>query len=123
MMPRTENAQFYQLYFQEPGVAEAELERDPRTTVRNMLYGASGEVRAAMRPPRRAAEPRQTRHGAEGRRLPARRRRPARLPAWLNEADIDFYAADSSAPAFAAAELLSQHRPQLGTDGGVRGRR
>src|SRR5262245_47419763 len=28
LMPRTAEAQFYQLYFQEPGVAEAELERD-----------------------------------------------------------------------------------------------
>ena len=48
-MPRTADAQFYQLYFQEPGVAEAELERDPRVTVRNMLYGASGEGVAASR--------------------------------------------------------------------------
>ena len=32
-MPQTADAQFYQLYFQEPGVAEAELERDPRVTV------------------------------------------------------------------------------------------
>jgi len=49
VMPQTADAQFYQLYFQEPGVAEAELERDPRVTVRNMLYGASGEGAAAIR--------------------------------------------------------------------------
>jgi pimeloyl-ACP methyl ester carboxylesterase len=42
LMPRTEDAQFYHLYFQEPGIAEAELEQDPRATIRNMLYGASG---------------------------------------------------------------------------------
>src|SRR5471032_1838154 len=48
VMPRTATAQFYQLYFQEPGVAEAEFERDPRTTVLNMLYGASGEGIAAI---------------------------------------------------------------------------
>ena len=29
VMPRTDDAVFYQLYFQEPGVAEAEFERDP----------------------------------------------------------------------------------------------
>ncbi len=29
MMPKTAESQFYQLYFQKPGVAEAELERDP----------------------------------------------------------------------------------------------
>src|ERR1700687_4059986 len=49
VMPRTADAQFYQLYFQEPGIAEAELERDPRATVRTMLYGASGEGAAAIR--------------------------------------------------------------------------
>ena len=32
VMPQTEVALFYQLYFQTPGVAEAELERDPKTT-------------------------------------------------------------------------------------------
>ena len=31
-MPKTDTALFYQLYFQTPGVAEAELERDPKTT-------------------------------------------------------------------------------------------
>jgi pimeloyl-ACP methyl ester carboxylesterase len=43
LMPRTADAEFYQLYFQDPGVAEAELERDPRITVRSMLYGGSGD--------------------------------------------------------------------------------
>jgi hypothetical protein len=35
-MPQTADAQFYQLYFQEPGVAEAEF--DPRLTLRAMFY-------------------------------------------------------------------------------------
>jgi len=34
---------FYMCYFQEPGVADAELGRDPRTTFRRMLHAASGE--------------------------------------------------------------------------------
>jgi hypothetical protein len=38
LMPQTADAQFYQLYFQEPGVAEAEFEKDPRLTL-----GAMGE--------------------------------------------------------------------------------
>jgi pimeloyl-ACP methyl ester carboxylesterase len=46
-MPRTADAQFYALYFQEPGPAEAEFEADPRATVRNMLFGASGDAVAA----------------------------------------------------------------------------
>ena len=62
VMPRAENAQFYQLYFQEPGLAEAEFGRDPRRTIRSMLFGASGDGAAAARAaaaaggPRRASE-------------------------------------------------------------------
>ena len=95
VMPRTADAQFYQLYFQEPGVAEAELERDPRATVRNMLYGGSGDGAAAAR----AAT-------ASGGAAPGIGMVPkgggflrgsgaaATLPAWLSEADIDFYAGE-----------------------------
>ena len=35
---------FYQEYFQEPGVAEAELEPDPRNFVHRMVYSISGDV-------------------------------------------------------------------------------
>src|SRR6184192_2875244 len=44
-MPRTDDAIFYQLYFQEPGVAEAELGRDPRETLRRVLFGGSADAR------------------------------------------------------------------------------
>ena len=85
----------YMLYFQSPGVAEAELERDPRVTVRNMLYGASGEGAAAIRAaaassgsaPSIGMVPR----GGGMLRGPGA---PAMLPAWINEADIDFYAGE-----------------------------
>src|SRR5712672_991217 len=95
VMPRTADAQFYQLYFQEPGVAETELERDPRATVRNMLYGASGEGAAAIRAaaassgtaPSIGMVPR----GGGMLRGPGA---PATLPAWLSEADVDFYAGE-----------------------------
>ena len=50
---------FYQLYFQEPGVAEAELERDPRETVLKTLFSGSGDV------PRRAASSGDTFHRPE----------------------------------------------------------
>ena len=49
VMPRTEEAQFYQLYFQEPGVAEAEFEADPRKTLAAMLFGGSGDGVTAIR--------------------------------------------------------------------------
>jgi len=35
---------FYMVYFQKPGVAEAELERDVRATMRRVLIGASGDA-------------------------------------------------------------------------------
>src|SRR5262245_35718900 len=44
VMPQTDDAVFYQLYFQTPGVAESELERDVRTTLRRLLYSASGDA-------------------------------------------------------------------------------
>jgi pimeloyl-ACP methyl ester carboxylesterase len=95
VMPQTADTQFYQLYFQQPGVAEAELERDPRATVRNMLYGASGEAMAAIRAaaaagaaaPNLAMVPK---GGGFMRGSGA----PAPLPAWLSETDLDFYAAE-----------------------------
>jgi pimeloyl-ACP methyl ester carboxylesterase len=34
---------FYQLYFQQPGIAEAELEADPRDFLRRILVAASGD--------------------------------------------------------------------------------
>ena len=90
MMPQNEDAIFYQLYFQNPGVAEAELERDPRITVRALLYSLSGD--APRREDRASAEsvsmvPRQG--GFLTRLL-----NPATLPPWLTEADVDVYAAE-----------------------------
>jgi epoxide hydrolase A/B len=93
VMPQTADAQFYQLYFQEPGVAEAELERDPRATVRTMLYGASGEGAAAIRAAAASSgtAPNIGMVPKNGGFLRGSRA-PATLPAWLSEADIDFYA-------------------------------
>ncbi|MDG4879501.1 alpha/beta hydrolase [Mesorhizobium sp. WSM4935] len=92
LMPRTADSQFYQLYFQQPGVAEAELERDPRATVRTMLYAVSGDASdggagMAMVP-----------HGGG---LLQALEAPASLPHWLNEGDIDFYAGEFRRTGFA----------------------
>ncbi len=74
---------FYQLYFQEPSVAEADLERDVRTSLLRFLYGASGAVPASQRwqpivpnTPDRLLDS-----------LPL----PTELPAWLTAADLDYY--------------------------------
>jgi pimeloyl-ACP methyl ester carboxylesterase len=94
VMPQTADAQFYMLYFQNPGVAEAELERDPRATVRNMLYGASGDGAAARAAAvSRGAAPSigMVPRGGGMMQGPGA---PATLPSWLSEADIDFYAGE-----------------------------
>jgi len=50
VMPRTDDAIFYQLYFQEPGVAEAEYDRNVRAVFRSGLIGISGDAPAGVRP-------------------------------------------------------------------------
>jgi len=102
-MPRTPQAQFYQLYFQEPGPAEAEFERDPRATIRNMLYGASGDGVAAAR---QSALPQGDQNLAMvplGGRFMRGAPAPAQLPAWLTEADVDAYADDFRQTGFRGA--------------------
>ena len=90
-MPRTEDAVFYQAYFQEPGVAEAELERDVRASVRRILYSLSGD--APRDGPGFAMVPR-----TGG--ILSRTTDLAVLPAWLTEADIDFYAGEFARTGF-----------------------
>ena len=91
VMPQTSEAIFYQLYFQEPGVAEADLERNPRATIRRLLYWASGDARDPVARHVDAADvgmvPR-----AVG--LVQSRPDPPVLPAWLGTAEIDFYAGE-----------------------------
>src|ERR1700716_3376227 len=93
VMPRTADAQFYQLYFQEPGVSEAELERDPRATVRNMLFGGSGEGAAAIRAAAASSGPvpniGMVPHGGGFLRGAEA---PATLPGWIGADDNEFYA-------------------------------
>ena len=75
---------FYMLYFQEPGLAEAELEADARRSMRLMLYDASGDA------PRSAWQAQRPKDA----KLLDEMRDPERLPPWLTEADIDYYTAE-----------------------------
>ena len=103
VMPRTADAQFYQLYFQQPGVAEAEFERDPRVTVLNSLYGVSGEgiaARAAAAASGNASAAAGIGMVPHGGGMLRSSGAPVPLPAWLGEADIDFYAAEFSRSGF-----------------------
>ena len=70
---------FYQVYFQDEGVAEAELEADVRTSLRKFYYALSGDAPKGSWP---SDKP----HGA---RLLDRLPDPQPFPAWLSAADLD----------------------------------
>lgn len=74
---------FYQLYFQEEGVAEAEFEADVRTALRKIYYFASGDAgdegRAAL-----------VNKGPNDKMLEDLPD-PEPFPAWLSEADLSYY--------------------------------
>jgi pimeloyl-ACP methyl ester carboxylesterase len=96
VMPATDDAHFYQLYFQDPGVAEAELERDVRRTVRTLLYSASGDAPRAEAGAAAGAVGMVPRTGG----FLSRMADPPSLPAWLNAADVDFYAGEFARTGF-----------------------
>ncbi len=85
---------FYMLYFQQPGIADAEWAADPRRSLRWMLGG--------MGPPSDdAAAVRMVAPGPEGfiDRLPE----PDRLPDWLSAVDLDYYVAEFTRTGFTGA--------------------
>lgn len=88
-LPETADEIFYQRYFQAPGVAEADLQRDIRLSLRSVFFGLSAEG-----PPRPEGQhvsmvPRNGGIVPQG--IPAE---AIPLPAWLNEADLEVYAAE-----------------------------
>jgi pimeloyl-ACP methyl ester carboxylesterase len=90
LMPRDENAVFYQLFFQTPE-AEAALERDIRRTFRSQFYSLSGD-----KPPSAAG-------GLPAGMVPRKGGTltdPASLPAWVTESDIDVYVAEFTRSGF-----------------------
>jgi pimeloyl-ACP methyl ester carboxylesterase len=80
---------FYICYFQQPGVADAELSRDPRSTFRRILVSAGGEVS-------RGGIPVVPPGGSFLDLCPE----PDELPAWLTEADIDVFVAEYASSGF-----------------------
>lgn len=69
---------FYMSYFQQPGVAEAEFERDVRTTMRKFL---TANISSAAVVP-------------EGKGMLDVMSEPATLPAWLTGQDLDYFTAE-----------------------------
>jgi pimeloyl-ACP methyl ester carboxylesterase len=86
--------EFYQLYFQEPGKAEAELEADVRRSMTMLLYSLSGDP-----PP----EKRWRFLFDKGERLTDTGGMPDKLPAWLTDADIDHFTGEFQRTGFRGA--------------------
>jgi pimeloyl-ACP methyl ester carboxylesterase len=86
--------EFYMLYFQEPGKAEAELETDVRMAMRMLLYSGSGDA------------PHKERWRAifdKCETLLDTCAMPRALPPWLTEKDIDFFAGEFERTGFRGA--------------------
>lgn len=77
---------YYRLYFQEPGVAEADLETDLRRSVLGFLYAISGDAFANGH-----QEPGWDGHFPMGETMSQQMIMPETLPPWLTEADVQFY--------------------------------
>ena len=74
---------FYQLYFQEPGIAEAELEADVRVSLRKFYHMASGDVDITSFSPKPADAD-----------LLSDVEDPGKLGKWCSDEDLDFYTAE-----------------------------
>jgi pimeloyl-ACP methyl ester carboxylesterase len=90
MLRKAGQLNHYWFQFQESGVAEAQFERNPRASLRRMLYSISGDA------------PRETRELTlqPGKGWLANTLDPEHLPAWLTEADLDHMAAEFSRSGF-----------------------
>jgi pimeloyl-ACP methyl ester carboxylesterase len=82
---------FYILYFQEPGVADAELNGDPARTMRRMMGGLqlTGDQSAALR---------MVAAGPEG--LIDRLPEPAARPDWISQDELDHYISEFTRTGF-----------------------
>jgi len=84
---------FYLQYFQTPGLAEAELERDVGASIRRIHFGASGEGQAVLgRPVFGAVDPDK---GFLGHLV-----EPRSAPEWWSEADIAHYTTEFTRTGF-----------------------
>jgi len=85
---------FYMIHFQEPGVAEVDLERDPATTMRRMLCGTTtGDEDARAEAMTRMFAP-----GPAG--FIERMAEPDGLPDWLSQDELDHYTAEFARTGF-----------------------
>jgi pimeloyl-ACP methyl ester carboxylesterase len=90
MRARTGDNFFYMLYHNEPGVAEAEYDADPRGLLLRLYQSPDAE-----REPPEVTDPKR----AAGGWIP-RLGKPVGLPDWLTEADLDYYVGQFEAAGF-----------------------
>ena len=91
---------FYQIYFQEPGLAEAEFEADIRTALRKIYFSGSGDAPKGMFRSDKAPDARMLDD------LPDR----SVLPKWLTEQDVDYYVSQFARSGFRGP--LNRYRNQ-----------
>ena len=97
IFPEDEEALFYVLYFQEPDGAEVEFGRDVRSTLRKLIFAASGEAG-----PRKPGDGTPNPFGmvARSQGLLAGLPDPAALPPWLSSEDFERLVAAFEASGF-----------------------
>ena len=81
---------YYILYFQEPGVAEAEFDKNPRAILSRLYLSPD-----SPREPPEITDPKRSAGGWIG-RMGA----PKGLPSWLTQADLDYYVNEFTASGF-----------------------
>ncbi|WP_116086428.1 alpha/beta fold hydrolase [Tropicimonas sp. IMCC34011] len=97
IFPATDEALFYTLYFQQPGIAEAEFEQDERITLLKIFYAASG-----VAGPRQAGDATPNPFAMVSRQdglltpLPT----PNQMPNWLTPSDLNAFVADYAKSGF-----------------------
>lgn len=86
---------YYRLYFQEPGVAEADLEADVERSVLGFLYTISGDIVTDG-----VRQVSWDGHFPMGETVTDQLVVPARLPSWLSAEDLAFYVGELGASGF-----------------------
>ena len=89
---------FYQLYFQTPGVAEAEFEKDVRTGLRKFYHLASGEMDFNILGEK-----------SEHDDLLTSLIDPEHMGPWLSDADLDFYVSEFTRSGFSGRSTTRNH--------------
>jgi pimeloyl-ACP methyl ester carboxylesterase len=91
MRAKASDADYYRLYFQEPGVADAEINADLESFLRGFLYGISGDVVTDG-----VRESGWTGYFPRGETFIQQLPVPATMPGWITEDDIRIWVAELS---------------------------